>query len=523
MKSEGCAGALKVNDNEQSKTNNGFLAWFVVLGLIGFVIYFPGTRIDYYADDFQWYFDPPPASIFHYFLHENPNITNAYRPLQSSFLVAVQRSFGLDTLPIHLTQIALHIALSWLIYRWMVGYGFARWQAMLGSLFMLVSQANVMAVLSNDTLSQVCGPLFGGISLWLLHRSFGESRDGPRQGVTNLGYYALSVGAFAASLLSKETSASFFVMVLCIILLKNAAIKHWSLQLRRALVEIAPYVVVLALYVGTRWALGLQRPAFHSGRYGLHIGSNIVKNFAMFAFQAVLPASSVKAFAALKHGELILLGVMAGGSLLFAVAVAYGLWHSRHRGLLALLGVFAVIGLFPVVLMNKVSELYLYNSMPFISILVGAGLGKLIELSGANRLKRIAVVLFAGFLLASHVSAVQSKARSMRDAGAQSTLLLSRIEPYLERVPQNGQLLLLNPAIDQVEYSVFVMSGFNVLNTGLHRINEISRRADFDVKLIQQAELPSGESAVPGALVLALDKETQRVYPVRYSEETSNK
>jgi hypothetical protein len=141
------------------------LSCLIVLGLVGLAIYFQGTRIKYYADDFQWFFDPPPSSTFHYFWNMNPYEHQAYRPLQAFFYILVQRFWGLDTLPIHLTQITLHVLLSWLIWWWMVNRGFTFLQAVLSSLFMLISQANAMAVLSVDTISQVSSPLFGCVSL----------------------------------------------------------------------------------------------------------------------------------------------------------------------------------------------------------------------------------------------------------------------------------------------------------------------------------------------------------------------
>jgi hypothetical protein len=98
----------------------------VLLMFLGGALYFSGTHIDYDADDFQWYFDPPPANIFHYFFHENSNIKNAYRPLQATFLIAVRRSFALETMPIHVTQFFLHIMLSWLVFVWMIRNGFGK-------------------------------------------------------------------------------------------------------------------------------------------------------------------------------------------------------------------------------------------------------------------------------------------------------------------------------------------------------------------------------------------------------------
>ena len=78
---------------ETNRISRKMLAsYFAVLFLIGFAIYFGGIRIKYYADDFLFYFDPPPVSLFHYILHANPS-HSFYRPLDSTFLVIVQRFF----------------------------------------------------------------------------------------------------------------------------------------------------------------------------------------------------------------------------------------------------------------------------------------------------------------------------------------------------------------------------------------------------------------------------------------------
>jgi len=492
------------------------LSYLIVLGLIGYGIYGAGVRINYYSDDFQWYFDPPPSNIFHYFWHKNPYEHQAYRPLQASFLIFVQRFWGLDTLPIHLTQIALHVLLSWLVWQWMVNYGFTSLQAVLGSLFMLISQANAMAVLSVDTISQVSGVLFGCMSFWLLHYSLGVTEDFDKQSqrATNQKYYIFSIFAFALALLSKETSIAFFGMALCIILYKNAKMNYRVSWLRELIVEITPYLIILAVYFGIRSIIGLRGPTFNSSRSGLHFGLNIVQNFCMFIFQAFLPFSSVDAFIALKNREVFILLMIIISWSIFIGVVAFGLLHIKRYRLLSLLCICAVIGLFPAVLMNHISELYLYNSMPFFSCLVGAGLGKLITLSKQNRISWSIIAVSVVLLLTTNVVAIQSKAQLMNANGERSSLLLSRIMPYLEKISKDDRLQLLNPTPDGVEYSVFLMSGFNVLDEGLNRISQLSRRANLRIKIIPQSQIEL-KQLPHDALILTLDRETGDVIRIQ--------
>lgn len=49
--------------------------------------------------------------------------------------------------------------------------------------------------------------------------------------------------------------------------------------------------------------------------------------------------------------------------------------------------------------------------------------------------------------------------------------------------------MLLNPDQGLVEYSIFRMSGFNVLQAGLHRLNELSRGTPVYSRLIQESAL----------------------------------
>lgn len=485
------------------------LSWLIVLGLLGYGIYGAGMRINYYADDFQWYFDPPPSSIFHYFWHRNPYEPQAYRPLQASFLIFVQRFWGMNTFPIHLTQVVLHVLLSWLIWLWMINYGFTRLQAVLGSLFMLMSQANAMAVLSVDTISQVSSALFGCVSLWLLCYPHDISKDSREQSHRTIHrrYYILSIFTFVLALLSKETGIAFFGMAFCILLYKNAKAMSRFLWLRRTIIEIIPLVIIIAIYFGIRSMLELKGPTLSSSRYGLHFGLNIIQNFCMFIFQTFLPASSVDAFVAFKSREIFILSMIIVGWLIFVGAVAYGLLHVKRYYMLSLMSMCAIISLFPPMLIKHVSELYLYNAMPFFACLVGAGLGKLIDLTKEKRVLCGIVVISIALILNMNILAIQDKARLMTINGEKAELYLSRIIPYLEEVDQGHELLLLNPMPEGVEYSVFLMSGFNVLRGGLNRIRQLSKRADLRIEIIPQSEIEF-KQLPHNALILQLGRET---------------
>src|SRR5262249_22707653 len=199
--------------------------------------------------------------------------------------------------------------------------------------------------------------------------------------------YVLSIFAFGMSLLSKETSTSFIVAITCVVLLNKSNLKGSSRRLGGSVSQIGPYAFVFSVYFWLRLFLGLQGPSFGSDRYNFRFGLNIFRNLLMFAFEAIVPVSTVTTYTAAKNGALFLLILIVGVSVVFVSAVVYGVLRAERRRLLYVLGVFAIFSLFPVVLMNQVSELYLYNAMPFLSVIVGAGLGRLIEVSGTRTTK----------------------------------------------------------------------------------------------------------------------------------------
>lgn len=477
------------------------ITWLIVLGLVGFSVYFSGIEIPYYADDFQFVYDSPSSKILYYFSHNNP-VNGFYRPIQASFLAIIQTYFGLNTLPIHLTQIILHIMFSWLIFVFMLRLGFSRLQAILGSAFMLLSPANVHAVLSNDTLSQITGTLFGCISLGLLWCSLFDTKDDGHNS-----YYMLSISAYILSLMSKESSISFFPLLFGIIFISN--LKTSNRLFSKTSIKFSPYLIVTALYLIVRsFIVGVQ-PSFGPENYNFHIGMNIIKNIAMFFFGALVPTSSVTTFAAFNNGEYVAFAGIVMAFLVFFVFTVHGLWRANRPHITLLLAIFAGISLFPMALMNHVSELYVYNCMPFIAILVGVGLGKQLE-ENRTPVRRSIVTTVICVLFVSHIIAVQSKAHLMKNNGERASMLLDQIEPYLAGISNDKNLLLLNPADGQIEYSIFLMKGFNVLGSGGdYRIKQLSGRNDLTTKIVEASDIERVKSK---ADILLLNKETVQLY-----------
>jgi hypothetical protein len=487
--------------------------WLVALGLMGFLIYFRGIDIPYYADDFLFFSGSSCSNVLDRFLGKARHM-GFYRPIEAAFLTCIQEYFGLNTIPIHIATISLHTVLSYLVFVFLLKVGFSRTQAILGSLFMLFSQANASAVLGNDTLSQVSGTFFGCLSLWFLYISFpnGQAAEAMTDRTYRVRNYCISVLAFTIALFSKESSVSFFPLLFGIIAfhVHDIKTKVEKTSLRDSVLAFLPYVVILAAYLTTRSSIGATQLALGHERYNFHIGRNVVENLALLFVASVIPLSSVTVFTSVKSGEISMIAFSALASVLFIVLLADGLWMSARHGLIFLLGAFGIGALFPMVLLNQVSELYAYNSMPFVSMIAGISLGTLFHFANTHRSKQMLAVTLV-VLFASHIIAVNQKSSLMQENGARATMLLAGIQPYAQRLSKNGELLLLNPDDSRPEYSVFLMRGFNVLSDGLSRIKETSNRNDISVRIIEEKDLNAARHDGHDSVILYLDGDFIRV------------
>jgi hypothetical protein len=464
--------------------------WFGVLLLIGIGVYAAGMSIPYYGDDYQTVFDLSPQWSFWSFFARNIPESGFYRPIQNSVLWLIQQAYGLNTLPIHTLQLAMHVSLSWLVFMFMRDLKVSGTMAALGSLTMLTAQTNGAALLGNDTMSQVMSTLFGFLSLYLVLHSHLNSGGAFKPALGRRGY-VLSIAALAIAMLSKESGVMFFVLVVAVI----SGLSYrggLSTDILKIIVWSLPFALVTGAYLLVRAKVAGAQPAFGPGNYDFALGANIIRNLALLAAGVTLPVSSVTVFTALKSGSTAIIVGSIVVTAIFLAMVGRGLVASRelYRPML-LCVVFFILALFPMVLLNHVSELHTYNAMPLASVLFGVGLGKCLDLPWKSRMMGTLINGMVLLLFISQIAAVRSKARQMEENGERSTQLISQITPYLNNVPAEGKLLLLNPCDDWPEYSVFRMKGFNVLQWGTHRFNQIAGRKDFNVEILEECRVPT--------------------------------
>jgi hypothetical protein len=472
-----------------------------ILCLIVFAIYLPGIGIPYFGDDVGW-IDTSTNALSHFV---QVNADGWYRPLQASIYTVLQKNFGLTTVPIHVLCFLIHALLCWLILKFMLELGYGWVSASLAASFMALSQANAFALLSNDTLSQVAGTFFGCLSLWALVHSRAPGRNASR-----IGFYAISVLSFALALLSKETTASFFPILVCAILFAEYRRGHIGSWIKSVFLNTTPFAVVFLGYLLVRFAIGANSPSFGSGNYNFDVGLNVPWNLLLDLFALAVPISTVRAFEAFTGGETTAAVLIIVSSVLFLSLVAYGLWLRRHDLKIAAAMIFLIGSAFPMVFMNHVSELYVYNSMPFFSVLVGIGIGTVLEHCRRQYVKQMIAVCF-GLVLLSHVAAIREKAVLMEENGQRASRLLAALGPYIAQVPRSGALLLVNPANRGLEYAVYLMPGFKVLEFEETFIKKTYGREDIDLEIVEEADLAL-RKMTPGTMILGLKDDTLSVF-----------
>jgi hypothetical protein len=478
-------------------------AILVVLALLVFCIYLPGVGIQYYGDDFGW-IDASTAPLRHFV---QVNADGWYRPLQASIYTIIQKNFGLNTVPIHLLNFLLHALLCCLIFRSMTELGYTLTPALSAAIFMALSQASAFALLSVDTFSQVAATFFGCVSVWGLLK-WNTMRRERTASVKKITPYVVSIVAFALALLSKEAASSFFPILVCATIFRNYDAENKFRFIKKVFAESIPFAAVFFAYLVVHSHIGANSPSSGSGVYNFRIGSNLPINFLLDLFAVTVPISTVTIFEAFDKGETVIVGLAAGASMLLLFAVTYGLWLRRSDLKIAAVVVCLIGAAFPMILLNHVSELYVYNLMPFFSVLVGIGVSAILDAAKRSYLKH-AIVACCVLMLVSHIAAIRDKTSLMRKNGERAAMLIQQLGAYIDEVPPRGELLLLNPSTKQTEYAVYLMPGLKVLEFGESFIKKTYAREDITLRIIDESDFKESiDQHKTTAMILGLKGDT---------------
>jgi len=467
-----------------------FFIYLIILAVCS-LLYWPGIFSKMYADDFVWVFDNPSQKLFFHFLNNDANI-NWYRPVVCSFYAFSQAIWGLNTGFIHLLQIFSHAFLCIIVFELLRKLNLKDSAIFFSICILLTNQSLVAAINGNDTLSQVFSVVFGFTSSVFLYFYFIRERKKV--------FFVFSVLFLGIALFSKENSVIYFVVNFFIILYFT---KPNGIQGIKNIVTLyMPFVLITLTYLILRFAISNIQPSFGDDIYQFRIGTNIIKNVALFLFALINPVSSAATFSALKtHNYLVLISVVILSGFTILILCYYCKSILKSVFLWVMIGAL-LFSLFPMLMLNKVSELYVYSAIPVFAVI--GGLAFSYSWNHFNgRFSRIVYSLFLVLFFGANIFSVNSKIELMKNNGERASIILPQVLHFAPNVPKNGTLFLLNENNNSPEYSSFTMNGFNVLNTGLKIINQLSKRDDLKVEIITTDKIKNIDTTK--SIILVLD------------------
>lgn len=479
---------------EQHSPRKWIMWFFIVLLALGFlagIVWF--LPIDYYADDYITLLDHPEPGFFRYFAESYPFSVGYYRPFALIFYHFVQANWGENSWPIHLTHLLLLLLLVGLVYYGGRRLGLSLRAALIAGLVVLGSQVALFATISNDTISQLisvfCG--YGGLLLLYLSRK----EETPRRPL----YYSLSLLLLFVSLLAKETAPGF-VAAWGIVLFTTSPKEKG--RLRKALLAFIPVILVALGYLVLREIMVGTPPKLDEQ---LILGPHLLINTGLLIVGVATPVSTTFMASVMGDGNvpLLLLGLVLMS--LTGLVTALGLFRRNNTGLKITLGLILLTSTFPSILTDTVSELYAFNLLPAWALLAGLAVDTLLT---AWQKKRYRFALYAslGLIAITMTVSLFHKAGLMRDNADRAARLREQLSPLIAELPSQSHLYLVNPPGNQTEYSIFLMSGFNVIDSVIDYFPLIPRRYDVTYSIVEWEELDTLEYQ-PNTILLYLDED----------------
>ena len=144
--------------------------------------------------------------------------------------------------------------------------------------------------------------------------------------------------------------------------------------------------------------------------------------------------------------------------------------------------------------------------MPFMSILIGSSMGWLIVKENKLWRKHV-IMLLVIVLLISHFVSIRSKIKLISNNGQYAEELSCKILPFLNKIPYNGKLILLNSTNDNIKYSIYLINEFSVFEYGTYWFNQISGRNDFTTRIVEQADFKDVDLSDEMNLILTIDRD----------------
>lgn len=449
-------------------------ALWVIFLLVTVIIYANILKIPFYGDDYYFLFQDPSLSIIEAFRLERTDY-QFFRPLQVWCLSVLQYFFGENTLSIHLLHIALHAWLMLAVLKITRIIRYSNTQKALVLTMLGLSQVPVMAIASNDTLSMIGSVAFGVYAIFLMLKYL-------------LGYrriqLLLSVLCLMVALLFKESAVAFFPILLALMVWHYRAEKGAK---RKYLSVIIVLASVLSIYMLSRSLAGASLPIIGDGTYAFAFGMNVLVNGLQLFVATFIPVATPQVFTWYQEGAILQLAL---STIMILVFISMLMWsfidHKPQQKIMLVWLLCFFLSFIPVVFMGHVSELYAYALLPFAALFSGALLGKaMVALGQKNNILWMAFLVIYGFL---HFTAIQSKIQSMRENGALAQDIREALLPKLAALPKHQKVYLVYQN-QNTSYSVFNMSGFEVLKHGEAGIKRLVKRPDLYLEVVDEKGL----------------------------------
>lgn len=491
---------------QEPPTNKPLERWWpfflAVVLLAVSLLYGSGFDLKLYADDYiAWSkildtMDQPWWRLFG--INYNPEF---YRPFEHLLIRLNVHACGTNPVLYRAATILGHllmvVAVCWLAWR----FRFGRAEVIAAGLVFGFSHANAMAAFSNDAACQIYTTLFGTLALGNLLRMRADQAVSTRQA-------AISALWLLGSLLWKDAGISYVPALACLL-----AVEVWRLprsdrgaQLLRLL---WPFLLVLLFYFALRWQADVSGPNIgREGRYDLWFGLNIPMNIGLFLLGMLSPVGS--SILVLRMKDPFFLTVWAVSMLVTIGLLGLAYWQRSRAGrlepgrlqmLVALM--FAVM--LPDVLMNKISELYVYQPNVFFAILFAAamlGLYRSVLGRGRNVLLILLSLFMIVFMVSHSYSTVHKMAR-MRDNGLLAERLTNEIKTQMPDLPSRKVFAVNRRFGPAPLYSIYYMEGVYVLGGGKVFDYLYGEKLE-EFRYYSFAELDQGLAEVPGKKVILL-------------------
>jgi hypothetical protein len=318
--------------------------------------------------------------------------------------------------------------------------------------------------------------------------------------------FASSLLCFFASLFFKETALGFSLVLCALAVAASPRKPGWPSRIARAARLLIPFASAGVIYLAARIHAGGQLAAAQDSTYKLGVGSNVIRNLGLFSAGAFSPVSSVSVATALQKHEMLVPIIAAAGTVLVAAVILAGIFMSPRKKVAGWLLGCSLAALFPVFLLQHVSELYFYNAVPFAALLFSLALG---SLWGKGGWVKAAAAACAFLLIGGQTLACLQKASLMYGNGSRTAAIVANLVPHIRSLPQSGRIILVQPPGPRLKYSVYVLEGFDILEFGVGRLGPIFGRPDVHVS-IAEGEQIRRSAPDPQTIMLTIEGEALR-------------